>query len=357
MHRFSVDYRKRDGERRGMLLNQGYFIHDLPRLIPLCRAFGHRPVVDGTAGYDSQPGHRWVCCDRCGTRPDPQGQLDSERWDIGDRYDGPLDGTRPPYPSRKEIEERAKQGLPLYAPEPVPGPWPQHPAGAVGAQLIIGKSFPGWHAEVKVGNKASEHTLAAHLRLYPFGALYLHTEGFGTWLQRRLNPVGYESRVISVGIQYGGIEWKLWAKRDEWSKADPWWMRGTLKLDPRDRLLGRRRYDYEDIGDPVTAVVRMPHGDDHKVQLQLQRCTGGRNRRRFHSWTVDWETTPGIPTKPGRSGVLGSAVEVNPRFVEGGTWPAEAVASIAAQLTAGRARYGYRLPVVLDGSDFDIEVD
>ncbi|MCI3246283.1 hypothetical protein [Streptomyces spinosisporus] len=358
MHRFSVNYRERDGQRRGTLLNRGYFASSLPRLILACRLLGHRPVVDGTEGFNDRPGHRWVCCDRCGVRPDPQGHLDPDRWDIGDRYDGPLDGVRPPYPSREEIKQRAEQGLPLYEREPVPGPWPGKPTGDVGAQLIIGKSFPGWDAELKIGNAGSEHTLAAHLRLHPFGAIYLHTERFGTWLQRRLNPTGYESRVISLGIQHGGIDWKLWAKRDESSRDDPWWMRGTIKLDPRDRLFGRSRYEYEDIGEPLTVTVRMPHGDDHEVRLKLQKCTDGRNRRRFHSWTVDWFTRPGIPTKQrGRGLVLGSAVDVSAASVEGGTWPAEAAAAIAARMTADRTQYGYRPRIAAVTEDFDVEVD
>lgn len=345
MHRFSVDYRERDGERRGPLLNRGYFMNGLPRFIPLCRLLGHRPVVDGTEGHQGidghqSPGHRWVCCDRCGVRPDPQGQLNPVVAEIGDRYIGPFDNQ-----------------LDTTAQARTPGPWPDKPTGEIGAQLIIGKSFPGWDAELKIGNAASEHTLAAHLRLYPFGALYLHTERFGTWFQRRLNPTGYQSRVISLGIQHGGIDWKLWAKRDEWSKSDPWWMRGTFKLDPRDRLFGRFRYAYEDIGDPVTATVRMPHGDDHEVRLRLQRRMAGRNRRRFDAWTVDWSTRPGIPTKPHGGEVLGSAVDVSARSVEEGTWPVEAAAGIASQMTAARTRYGYRLPVATDGSDFDVEVD
>lgn len=356
MHRFSVNYRERDGERPGTLLNRGFFVSGLPRLIPLCRVLGHRAVVDGYNSRHSSDRARWVCCDRCGVRPDPQGQLDPDRWGLGDRYDGPLDGVRPPYPSNDEIKQRAEQGLPLYDREPVPGPWPAKPTGEVGAQLIIGKSFPGWEAELKIGNAGSEHTLAAHLRLYPFGAIYLHTERFGTWLQRRLNPTGYQSRIISLGIQHGGIDWKLWAKRDEWSKTDPWWMSGTIKLDPRDRLFGRFRYDYEDIGDPVTVMVRMPHGDDHEARLKLQRRTAGRNRRRFDAWTVDWSTRPGIPTKPHGGEVLGSAVDVSARSVEGRTWPAEAAAAITSRMTADRTRYGYRLPVVADDDDFDVEV-
>jgi hypothetical protein len=363
MHRFTVDYRERDGERRGTLLNRGYFLNGLPRLIPLCRLFGHQPVVDGTEGHQGinghqTTGHRWVCCHRCGIRTDPQGDLDPAAYDIGDRYSGPRLLVRPQPPERikGQIEEAAKQGIPYEHPR-TPGPWPTKPTGDLGAQLIIGKSFPGWSAEMKVGNRGSEHTLEAHLRLYPFGAIYLWTEKFGTWLQRRLNPVGYESRVIELAIQYGGIEWKLWAKRNESSRDDPWWMRGRIKLDPRDRLLGRRRYAYEDIGDPLTVTVRMPHGDDHEVRLQLQRCTDGRNRRRFHSWTADWSTRPGIPTKQhDRGRTLGSAVDVSARSVTEGAWPAEAAAGIAAQMTKDRTRYGYRPRIPVVEHDFDVEV-
>ncbi|MEU1272959.1 hypothetical protein [Streptomyces sp. NPDC005799] len=340
MHRFTVDYRERDGDRRNALLNRGYFVSGLPRLILLCRLFGHRPVVDETQGIGTSRPSRWVCCDRCGVRPDQQGHLSPDVSAVGDRYCGPFDGA-------VDVVNQIRN----------PGPWPKQPTGEVGAQVIIGKSFPGWDVELKVGNAGSEHTLAAHLRLHPFGAIYLHTERFGTWLQRRLNPTGYQSRVISIGIQHGGIDWKLWAKRDEWSKSDPWWMRGTIKLDPRDKLFGRSRYDYENVGEPVTATVRMPHGDDHEVKLQLQRRTEGRNRRRFDSWTVDWSTRPGIPTKLHGGEVLGSAVDVSARSVTEGAWPAEAAAGIAAQMTKDRTRYGYRLPVVADGSDYDVEVD
>ena len=53
-------------------------------------------------------------------------------------------------------------------------------------------------------------------------------------------------------------------------------MRGSVRIDPRDVVLGERRYSYADVGDRVPAVVRMPHGDDHVVTLQLQRQTFGR---------------------------------------------------------------------------------
>jgi hypothetical protein len=352
MHHFSVDYRKRDGKKPGTLVNRGFFLNGVPRPLLICHALGHWPVVDGTEGFNGIPGSRWVCCDRCGIRPDPQGTLDPAEWDVGQRYTGAMNGTWTPGTSSRNIEDYRPA-----KPTRVPGPWPKKPTGALGSQLIIGKTFGGWNIEVKVGNCGSEHTLAAHISLNPLGALYLHTEDFGTWLQRRLNPVGYDSRVIRFGVERGGIEWQLWAKRNEWSRDDPWWMRGRINLDPRDQLFGRRRYAYEDIGDKVTVTVRMPHGDDHQVVMQLQTRTSGRNRRRFDSFTVDWTSRPGIPTKPHGGEVCGAAVDVSADSVEKGTWPAEAAAAIAAQMTADRTRYGYRPRIAVAVDEFDVEVD
>lgn len=341
MHAFSTNYAKRDGKKPGTYVNRGFWL-TVPRPLLWCRILGHKPVVDGTEGYREQPGHRWMCCDRCGVRPDPQGSLDPADWNIGDRYTGPrLDATPPPM-SRAEIEDHARARRPIPAP-PVPGPWPKRRAGAVGGQLIVGKSFPGWSIEFKLGNAGSEHTLEAHIRLHPFGALYLHTERFGTWLQRRLNPTGYQSRVTELALRDGGVAWQLWAKRDESSRTDPWWMHGLIKLDPRDKLLGRCHYAYLDVGDPVTVAVRLPHGDDHDVELKLQRCTDGRNRRRFHSWNADWTCRGGIPTKAhGRGTIHGCAVDVSTQSVTDGTWQAEAAATIALWITKRRAQYGYK---------------
>ena len=196
---------------------------------------------------------------------------------------------------------------------------------------------------MKVGNAGSEHTLAAHARLGPLGALYLHTESFGTWLQRRLNPTGHHSRVVGLHVEDGRFRWELWAKRDVFLSAGPAWMQGSVRIDPRDIVLGERRYSYADVGDRVPAVVRMPHGDDHVVTLQLQRQTFGRARGpKRETWAVNWECKGGIPTKPGGRGrVSGSGVKVfDP--AEADTWVGEAVAAVAHALAGDRARYGYR---------------
>lgn len=349
MYRFTVDYRaqeERPAYRRGQLFNCGYFVHDVPRLIPLCRLFGHRPLVDG---YDSEHGDRkarWVACDRCGVRPNPQGWLDPARWNLGDRYDAVLVPVDVPEKDRNRV---AGQG-----PRPefgAPGAWPAKPSGALGAQILVGRhGLLG--AGVKVGNSGSEHTLAAHLYLSPLFGITVHTQHHGTWLQRRLNPDGYQSRVIEISTTPGHLYWKVWAKRDEHTSDTPRWQDGSIRIDPRDILLGERRYHYEDVGEKVTAMLRLPHGDDYEMLLQLQRKTYGRKHgRKQHGWSVDWDCRGGIPTKPGDRGrVWGCGVDL-PGEPNAWDWKPAALAAIAGQITEWRDHYSYRVPECAEKAD------
>lgn len=348
VHAFTVDYLKRDGRRRGELVSVGFFVHGLPRLMPLCRLLGHRPVVDGTkplrltGSEHSSPGNRWVCCDRCGVRGQPQGHLDPEVWAIGDKYVGGWLDEPVTDLEQKLTRRNTERGFEL------PGPIERRPEGSAGGQLVVGTQLGGFGWELKVGNGGSEHTLAAQVNLGPLGALYLHTSRFGTGIQRRLNPVGYESRLTGVRWWDGRLEWRLWSKRDSGTRygpsREPWWMRGDIDLRVRHRLLGPKRYDYTDVPDAqVTRVVRMPEAD-YLVQLKLQRCAFGRRRgRKKHSWHVDWTTLgQGIPTRArDRGKICGSGVEVCQQAVRNGTWPAEAAAAIATAMTRMRIRDGW----------------
>lgn len=320
----TLNYRKRGdhSDRRGNLANVGFWLHDIPRPLVACRLFGHRPVVDGFGPRDNDlrlHAARWVVCDRCAVRPEPQGSLDHAVWSVGDRYTGPL-----------------------------PGPWPARSTGIFGGQLVIGRSH-SVGVEVKVGNTGSEQDLAWSVKLGPLGALYLHTEQFGAGLVRRLNGTGYQSKVTGVEIHNGHLWWSIWRDRDGgWRSRAPWTERirnGSVRVNPLDILLGPARYSYDNVGEPVEATVRMPHGDDHQVGLQLQRRTLGRKRwpRKRRAWTVDWTCEPGIPTKPGNRGrIMGSGVDVSDAVVSSGTWPAAAAAAIAARMTEDRRRYDWQ---------------
>ncbi|MFE6126691.1 hypothetical protein ACFQ6Q_00240 [Streptomyces sp. NPDC056437] len=333
MHRFTVDYSKDRPDPR-VLLNRGYFINGIPRLILACRIRGHRPVVDG---YDWQHGDRerarWVVCDRCGIRPHPQGQLDPDQWQLGQKYTGPFNPTQPLSPIvRKQLINRGHD-----AAIRLPGAWPAKPTSDVGAQFIIGRTY-GFSSEVKVGNPTSEQCLAAHISLGPIGALYIHAEDHGRFIQRRLNNTKWESRETGLRLWHGQFEWRLWAPRDHSKKSDPWWMRGSFHIDPRHYLFGRHVCTIDKMSDKVPATVHLADGTEHEVTLRLERFVHGRKRRKKTTdWRADWTTvTPeGIATGFDRH-VQGASVTVSAEAVEAEEWQQEACTAIAAWVTERR---------------------
>lgn len=376
MHRFTVNYLKRDGRKsRWQLVNVGFFVNGLPRAMLLCRLFKHRPVVDGTlpirvsGGYVGQA-YMWVCCDRCGVRPEPQGSLDPNMHRIGQRYAGPW-GPR----IREKTLARVKEDLPfLYR----PGPMPESATGEVGGQLVIGGGLPGWGCEFKVGNAGSEHTLAASLHAGKLGALYLHTERFGTWLVRRFNPDKQErsqSRVTGLHIGLDRVEWKLWVQRDDSRAAYPvslaynavakllrfkhrmrvhrtldgrrWWRHGAIHFNVLDKALGPKLYSYTEVSEAFR-MLRLDEGE-YLLKLELKRVVRGRKRGfkpKPQPWSVEWSAQgKGIPDRPDHNDwkgpVFGSSVEVSRTAVKAGTWPAEAIAAIAVQVAGWRTRRGW----------------
>jgi hypothetical protein len=336
----SVDYRRGNDypPRAGTLLNRGFWFYQVPRLIPLCRLLGHKAVVDGVDFGTRGKKSRWVCCDRCGVRPDPQGRLDPETHHIGQPFRGHYDDALPEHPQERARAVRERKET-YYR----PGPWPQKPVGEIGGQLVLGRSFGGIGVEVKVGNGGSEHTLAASIQAHHLFSLYLHTQGHGTWLQRRLNPTGYQSRVIELALRHRRLQWRLWCKRNESSCDTPRWQDGSVRVDPRDIVLGPVLNRYTDVGEPVEVVVRMPQGDDHTATVQLQKIHTGRKRWfQQQSWCADWTSRPGIPTKRGDRGhILGSSVELSHAVARSRGWAQHAAAAIAAQMAADRARNDY----------------
>jgi len=332
MRFFTINYRKDRGDRSGTLVNRGLFLHQTPRLIPWCRLFGHRPVVDG---YDStySGSARWACCDRCGVRPDPQGRLDGDLV-LGQSYSGPYG---PPSPAKNE-----KRAAPMpECARSLPGPWPSNPTGEVGGQLVVGRQINAFSAEFTVGCSGSENTLSAHLTISPLFGLYLHTDGHGQWLQRRLNSVGYDDRVTGVSFGDRHLRWRAWAKENEHSADTPRWRDGSFNLDVLDRWLGPARYSYEDV-QTVTGLLRLPHGDEHLLTLTLKRQKYGRTRgRKTSKWIVGWECRDGIPYRADDRSVMSAAVNVRDEAVEDHGWPAEALAAIAEKVTRDRTRYGF----------------
>lgn len=344
MHRFTVDYSKDRPDPR-VLMNRGYFLHRLPRLIILCRLFGHRPTVDG---YDSQYGReeerraRWVICGRCGIRPEPQGILNPDNWDLGQPYTGPF--TRAKLLSPTVAKQLARGLKPVH--QPIPGPWPAKPTSAVGAQVIIGRSnFIS--AQVKVGSGSSEQCLAADLSLGPLGAIYLHTEDHGQFIQRRLNAgklLSTESRVTGIDVWRGRLEWRLWANRDTRSKDDPWWMHGSIPIDPRHYLFGKVTNRTVSTTEKTPATVTMPEGDTYEVTVRLEQWSIGRQRgRRRDHWTAVWDCSPGtsIPTGHGKD-QSGGSFPIQHVTTNTPNWPAVVAQAVADRIARDRARHDYQ---------------
>ncbi|MFB7867409.1 hypothetical protein [Streptomyces sp. NPDC056069] len=340
MYRHTVDYFKDRPDRR-VLINRGFFFNDLPRLTPLCRAFGHKPVVDG---YDSQFGNRdrsrWVACGRCGARPEPQGHLDPDQWDVGRPYTGLFNPGQPmSSPTvRKQLAARGfDEGIRL------PGAWPAKPTGTVGAQLTLGRSHT-LGAGIKVGNRGSEHTLAAHVGLGPLGALFLHTERHGTFLQRWLNPTGYESRVIDIAFHNGRVWWQLWDRRDEHRATDPAWQSGNANIHPAHYLFGERTAEVLE-ETKTDGTVWMPDGTSYPVTLTLEKWQRGRRRgRKCTTWAISWDCPGGIPVRNDSwkgDNTLGGGFSLPAEAAESRHWPAVACALIAKSCASDRARYDY----------------
>lgn len=347
MYLHTVDHAK-DRPNSRVLLHRSYYANNVPRLMAACRLFGHKPVVDG---YNSKHGpaeerrRRWVACDRCGARPEPQGNLDPDQWPIGTPYTGPFTGR--PFP-KQAARQLAKRGI--VAPPPKnPGTWPAKPTGDVSAELVIGRSH-SIGADFKVGNPGSENVLAAHIGLGPLGALYVSTGRFGTWVQRRLNNQGYDSRETGFSIHHGRLWWNVWARRDEHRAGDPKWMRGTIHLDPRHHILGPAKNRKVSETEKVPVTVYMPEGDTHDVQVHLELWETRRTRGRARTyWMAQWDCEKGIPVR--NHDWKGDATYSCAWGIEGVTpdnqrWPYILAAKAAEQCTRDRARYGYRAPEV-----------
>lgn len=343
----TVNYKEQEVSSSRMLVHRGWWLSDLPRLMLICRLRGHRPVVDGYGPYGARlHAARWVACDRCGVRPSPQGSLDPEKHQVGDPYTGPW------VPLTRVLAGNAIMGLLGLRTAPVheddqgkPGPWPDSPRGGIGGEVVVGsRALSGFSIGFEVGNSGSDHMLDAHLRLGRLLAIYVHTEGFGTWVQRRLNPSGYDSREVHLSILDWQIRWSLWGRTNSWLSTDPRWRQGYVSFDLVEKLFGPRRFSYELVGDEEMGLVRLREGDQHEVRLQLKRERLGRPRLRWRdrlAWSVQWTAAPGIPYKEGRA-IDSWSVRVDDEVVRDGTWQVAALTEIGKVLSKMRARRGYR---------------
>jgi len=333
--------RAKDRPDRRVLLHRSFYLNETPRLSLRCRLRGHRPVVDGHDSlYGNRDRPRWVVCDRCGVRPEPQGHLDPDLWDVGQPYTGPFNPGQPMSPAvRKQLVARGfDEGIRL------PGAWPTAPTGGLATELVIGRS----HAtgiNLTVGCAGAESPLSGHIGLGPLGALYLHTERHGARVQRRFNAVGYDSRTISLDFHNGRVWWRVWARENESRSTDPWWMDGNLAIHPAHYLLGARTS--EAVHEKrATGTVYLPDGTTHDVQLRLEQRRYGRPRgRKTTTWLLDWDCPTGIPTRNDSwkgDDTYGGAFSVPAETAAEEGWADAVCVLIAESCMRAREHYGYQ---------------
>lgn len=328
----SVNYRKdRPGAPEQALVSTGFWFRDLPRLTWRCWLWGHKPVVDGVGNPDvPHSGYvaRWVACDRCGLRPEPQGNLPHDER-VGEPYEG-FQLTTPDV----KLGEMGPHA---------PGPFPKN-RGEIGGQVVVLGGLKGASINFTVGCPGSEYDMSGHITLGRFFSLYLHTQGFGRWLQRRFNNVGYHCRVTGIRVHDKTFWWDIWRRDGMWSRSDPGWMSGHRNLDPRVWYWGEQRYWFEKIGKPLASVLSMPE-EDYPVNLQLQQVERGRERgRRKHDhWAVDVRVVGvGVPTEPhGHGQITGFGVKVSEDAVNQDMWETEALAQAQLRMTQDRVRRRY----------------
>lgn len=133
--------------------------------------------------------------------------------------------------------------------------WLHIAAKCIGVEWSLRSHF--CHARIGIGGGDSNYEWTFSLALPPL-AIWVHFDGFqllryltpkkkciATWDGGREFEIADE-REIAASISDWTIRFNPWSKQDEWSRLDPWWVRG-VSLNLPDLLLGRTRYTCEEI--------------------------------------------------------------------------------------------------------------
>lgn len=349
---------------------------------PLCWLRGHSPrvrVIRPTYGY----AWRKVDCRVCGRHWHGDTGASIDYWVDRAIRDG---DTRPRYQVAQDVrEEHLRRQIEVveehgatYVERGIERRqgWERQGTEEASVSLYLGRGVHDLGWSLGVGGLGSETPLDAALYV-PGVSVYAKTSLGRRWahlLTERLTPGGGGSREHEVLLSRGSrhdvvrepvLTVTAWGPKHEWHRDDPWWAkRVRWSLNPLDRLWGTARYSYEDVAGPHSAVVRMPDGDEHLVDVTLRRQTFGRPRggRQQQSWSVDWRCDAGIPYRhhdwKGDT-VHGSGVSVTDDAVRARRWVVDAVAAIAADVSRMRSREGWTLPdkpILTDGERKAAEV-
>lgn len=206
-----------------------------------------------------------------------------------------------------------------------------------------------WHRFCHVGIECDDDGWNGSIAFPPF-FFHLSIEGFPLWQPQykfvttwdQSNPTRevwlVDRRECRIAIHDWTIWIFPWSKWCQWSRSNPWWVRG-VHFNFKDFILGQPRYTYEPLGPPTGVLIMMPEGT-YRATVTPQRQTWKRPRWVRHTRdSFDIEIPKGIPFAGkgenswdcGDDGLFGTSAE--------GTLE-EAIAKVRESVLASRKRYG-----------------
>lgn len=186
---------------------------------------------------------------------------------------------------------------------------------------------------------------------FPPIAIWLVFDNLGLWLPQRKAVASWENPPREIWLpdqrecQISFYDWTIrlnpWSKSMEWTRSDPWWVRG-VSLDLRRLLLGRERCDTSIVREGIPVVVPMPEGNYNGV-VKIERRTWKRPRWFARTRESAWLEIPkGIPHagKGENSWDCGD----DGLFGIGGDSIEDAIANAVRSVMRDRKRYGSPSP-------------
>lgn len=213
------------------------------------------------------------------------------------------------------------------------------------AQIVVRRPRAEFSLRFHVGNRGSETPWDGHVTVLGNGIYWGHSRGrrLAQWLTRG------EGRDVSLSMHGERVYWRLWADPNE-RKRTPRWRDSSVLINPLDRILGPKRWSYEDL-DWALVTIDLD-GTKYPVRLTLQKSRLQRARGRVlrEHFSVDWNAPRGIPTEPdswkgGRT--YGSGFSIVPRGYDG-DWVRQATWHLTGWVCQERARRGFRTEVDLE---------
>jgi hypothetical protein len=155
--------------------------------------------------------------------------------------------------------------------------------------------------------------------------------------------------VTELLVHDSRLWWQVWHPRDSWTRGTPRWRHGNVRIDPRDLVLGAKRYAQEPVSGPSMVHVQAGPDERYLVAMTLQRCSFGRpGRRQQLSWSVECKSAEPIVTRPGKDGMTGWSVELPGRHGEDPYWYRYAALACSARIAGERLSSGYIPPAMVE---------